>query len=89
MNEFVVWLEPELTGRHPPHWVFCTYGAEVFPSEFQCFDTSDAPDEMVVWVTDTTQALVAYDWLLEHEWEYRTYSSSSEFTDLLARCGVC
>lgn len=85
MDRFVVWLDAIGT----PVWVFCTSGSVSFPDDFQSFDTSIIKNSAVVWVIDTTQALVAYDWLLEHGWEYQQASANCEFTDLLARCGVC
>jgi len=88
MDRFVVWLDNSDVSDLDC-WVFCTCRSASFPDDFQAFDTSSIKNSAVVWVADTTQALVAYDWLIERGWEYDARScSNDEFTDLLTRCGA-
>lgn len=68
--------------------VWCFFSpTESFPADFQAFDCTDTPPcGEVVWVTDSTQALVAYDYLLENGWELDTEQDAPEqlvFLDLL------
>ncbi len=88
VKEFVVYLE-QGSGRSPTRWSFVAFNSAIFPEEFQAFDFGLSFNSTVVWVTDTTQALVAYDWLVERGWEYWPWSNNTDFTKLLARCGVC
>jgi hypothetical protein len=60
-----------------------------FPDEFRAFDVegdSAWPSGTLVWIADNTQALVAYDWLLERGWELATTGARDEkpFLDLLS-----
>ncbi len=64
-NQFAVFRPDE------SQWDFITPTNAKFPDDFLAFDTSDDPDNRyVVYVTDTTQACVAYDYLIEHGWAY-------------------
>jgi hypothetical protein len=92
MKPFRVAFKKEFAVLDEPAWSFyidivSRYKGLTFPVEFLAFDHTDTAEcDTVVYITDNTQALVAYDYLLEHGWELDTETDNPQrlaFIDLM------